>query len=561
MVLQRDSTGVEGLDSLIEGGIPKGFTVVVAGNPGTGKTILASHFLYEGLTKKGENTVYISFSESKEQFYANMERLGMDFKSFEEKAKFVYFDYSSILKEEMKGALDKALATIELTKAKRLVLDSFSAISQAYQNLFDSRIVLQTILGKVIRKDRVTSLLTADVPMGVDTVGSGVEEFVSDGIIYLTQGQNSASPVTLRVLKMRGTVVNKDRHVCIIRRNGAVVYPKQSVTLTFPAPEVRVPSGVYGLDKEVEGGYLRGTVTAVIGASGVGKTTFAFNFIAEGVLNGEPGIFCSLEESVDEIKRSAQRYGFNIKELERKGLKIMSVSAEDQSPDSFIYELTAEMKKMKAKRLVVDTVTSFGHPYEDEMYVISKRLTSLARQNEVTSIFTLLVTQQPGFVVSDLGMSSLFQNMILLKYLEFEGEVKRSLIVLKMRSTQHTQLILEFQIVSNVADHVPGGIKIVGPFNYTGILTGVAHKMPTAFSNSETLISDQQLESRRVRLSEFRKQEETIAENATSEMKRRESDADTSKEDEKSWSTGHSAKKKGKGKKTTKRPGSGNKRK
>jgi circadian clock protein KaiC len=128
MVLQRISTGIPGLDSLIEGGIPRGFIVLVAGNPGTGKTILTSHLLYDGLNA-GESAIYVSFSESKEQFYANVDRIGMDFEEFEEQNKFVFLDSALINKEGMRDALDEVLATIQETNATRIVVDSFSAIS------------------------------------------------------------------------------------------------------------------------------------------------------------------------------------------------------------------------------------------------------------------------------------------------------------------------------------------------------------------------------------------------------------------------------------------------
>lgn len=208
MVLDRISTGISGLDSLIEGGVPKGYTVLVAGNPGSGKTILTSHFLYEGL-KNGESGLYVSFSESKEQFYDNVDRIGMDFKDFERTNKFVFLDFASITKEGMRDALDEVLSTIREINAKRLVIDSFSAISQAYETLIDARIILQTILGKIMRAEGVTSLLISEIPAGRDVIGSGIEEFVADGILRLEQGRDNAIPTTLHVVKMRGTAVNR----------------------------------------------------------------------------------------------------------------------------------------------------------------------------------------------------------------------------------------------------------------------------------------------------------------------------------------------------------------
>ena len=122
---------------------------------------------------------------------------------------------------------------------------------------------------------------------------------------------------------MRGTAVNREPHVCVIGRNGMVLYPKQSLKVTYPASKKRISSGISGLNERIGGGIFQGSTTAIMGSSGVGKTTLAFQFVAEGVKNGEPAIFCSLEESADEIRRMAENYGYDTKELEKKGLTLL----------------------------------------------------------------------------------------------------------------------------------------------------------------------------------------------------------------------------------------------
>ncbi len=493
VVLQRISTGVAGLDSLIEGGIPRGFTVLIAGNPGVGKTILSAHFLYEGL-KNGENCLCASFSESKEQFYDNIERIGMEFRNFEQQKKFAYLDFPSITKDGMRDALDELFATIRGMNVKRLVVDSFSAISQAYASLIDSRIAVQSVLGKITRSEGITTLIIAEVPIGRDVIGLGVEEFVSDGIIRLTHGPDDASPTCLNIVKMRGTSITKESHVFSIGRNGIKLYTKHSLILTYPASEERVPSGVPGLDERIQGGLLRGTTTAIMGSTGVGKTTFAFQFIAKGVAGGEPGLFCSLEETADEIRRMARSFGYDMKDLERRGLEIMAKNAEDQSPDAFISELADEIKKTKATRLAVDSLSPFQHMYSNSTYVTTKRLSSLLRENNITGILTFLTEQQSGLLTSDTGLSSIFQNVIQLRYIELEGSMQRSMIILKMRSTDHDRSILGFDISSSSKlrskDGLPEGpMKVAGPLkDVVGVLTGVAQRVPfkKAFTDKAT---------------------------------------------------------------------------
>lgn len=479
MALERISTGVTGLDALIEGGIPRGFTVLVGGNPGTGKTILTSHFLYEGLTK-GEAVVYVSFSESKTQFYDNFERFGMIFIDFERDKKFAFLDFASITKEGIGDALEQMLDTSRNIGAKRVVIDSFSAILLAFDNVNEARIALHVVLGKMLRAEGITNMLIAEVPVGASGIGSGMEEFVADGIIQLEHGSSDAIPTTLKVVKMRGTSMSRESHVSVIREKGMIVYPKQPLEMIFPVSIDRIRTGIQGLDERVQGGFLKGTITALAGASGAGKTTFGFQFIAGGVLDGQTGIFCSLEESPAELRSMGESLGYDMNELEKKGLHLISWMPENQSPDAFIFELASHIKEIKPSRIVIDGLSAFKHLYTPEMYLIAKRLSNLTRTHNATSIFIILTNQQSGLNVTSFGLSSIFHNIILLRYVEAEAKLKRSMLILKMRASLHDQSILQFSIVSK------GGIKILGTMTeYVGILSGMAQKRYQRYLDTE----------------------------------------------------------------------------
>jgi KaiC/GvpD/RAD55 family RecA-like ATPase len=177
------------------------------------------------IREEKRNALYVSFSESKEQFNDNTGRLGMDFTGHEKNGDFVYLDFASITREGMRDALDEILATIRERNVRRIVADSFSAIAQANDTIIDARIVLQTILGKMMRSEGVTTFLIAEVPFGQSNIGTGIDEFVADGIIHLSHGSDNASPILLSVVKMRGTSINREPHVYTIGRNGGTVYP------------------------------------------------------------------------------------------------------------------------------------------------------------------------------------------------------------------------------------------------------------------------------------------------------------------------------------------------
>lgn len=498
--MERISTGISGLDGLIEGGIPKGFTVLIAGNPGTGKTILTAHFLYDGLTKN-ENAIYVSFSESKEQFFNNTDRFEMDFRKFQNQNKFTFLDVSSFTNEGIQDALEEILATIKATHAKRIVIDSFSAILQSFENLNEARIALHVVLGKMLRAEGVTNMLIAEVPIGTDHIGSGIEEFVADGIINLEHGNDNAIPIIVKIIKMRTTDINRQPHVCVIKKSGMIVFPKQSLQIDYTSYNTRIGTGITGLDERIQGGLLKGTTTAIIGASGVGKTTLGLQFIANGVINGKNGIYCTLEESMDDLQRAAVTYGYKIDELKEKGLHIISRVVENQSPDEFISDLEKQIIKIKPTRIVIDSLSAFEHQYKDQIYIITKMISNLIRKYHLTALFTILTTQSSGFNLTELGISSLFQNIILLRYVEAESKMKRSMLILKMRATRHDESILEFVITDN-------GIRILGTMDaYIDILTGVAKPTYKEFQQEEEEIKLREEEERKRRLTDFKAKE------------------------------------------------------
>jgi circadian clock protein KaiC len=505
MISDRISTGIAGLDALIEGGIPRGFTVLVAGNPGTGKTVLTSHFLYEGL-KKGENSVYVSFGESKKQFYYNLEKFGMKFIDFEKQNKFRFLDFASLTKEGIGDALEEVLDTVRNINASRVVIDSFSAILLAFNNISEARIALHVVLGKMLRAEGVTNLLIAEVPIGARGIGSGMEEFVADGIIQLAHGASNAVPSLVKIVKMRGTAMNREPHVAVIAEKGMIVYPKQSLQILYPTSTDRIRTGIGGLDKKVYGGFLEGTTTALAGASGTGKTTFGLQFLAKAVLEGQKAIFCSLEESPAEIRSMGQSIGYDMSDLEKKGLYLISWVPENQSPDTFIYELASQIDVIGPTLVVIDSLTAFEHLYKQEMYLVTKRLSNLFRTHNITSIFTILTSQRAGLNITTLGLSSVFHNIVLLRYVEAEVELKRSMLILKTRASPHDHSILEFSISSN------GGIKILGSMtDYVGILSGIAQKDYERYIERERKIENREREQRIKRKASFEAHQKRIS--------------------------------------------------
>jgi circadian clock protein KaiC len=243
------------------------------------------------------------------------------------------------------------------------------------------------------------------------------------------------------------------------------------------------------------------------GASGTGKTTFGFQFATQGVLDGESSIFCSLEESPVEIRSMAQSLGFDVSELEKKGLHLLSWIPENQSPDAFISALASQIEAVKPSRIVLDGLSTFEHLYSQEMYLIAKRLVNLIHTHGITSIFTILTDQQSGLNITSFGLSSIFHNIILLRYVEADAQLKRSMLILKMRASSHDQSILQFSILSKA------GLKILGTMGeYQGIMSGIAQKVYQKYLNKEQKIVAKQIAEKEKRNARLKAQQKRIIE-------------------------------------------------
>jgi circadian clock protein KaiC len=256
----------------------------------------------------------------------------------------------------------------------------------------------------------------------------------------------------------------------------------------------------------VGGGFFIGTATVLAGASGSGKTTFGFQFTSQAVLNGKQCMFCSLEDTPDEIRIMAKSLGFDVDDLEKKGLHLLSWTPENQSPDAFISELTEQIEKIRPEFLVIDGLSGFLHLYSKDMYSIAKRLVNLTQSHGITSIFTFLTEQSEGIVVSTHGIFLIFQNILLLRYVEAEAKLTRSMLILKMRASKHDQSILRIAIENKV------GVKITGDMkNYEGILTGVAKKVYQKYLEDEEKIAVKETISRERRQAKLHPHQKKIA--------------------------------------------------
>jgi KaiC/GvpD/RAD55 family RecA-like ATPase len=263
-MIQRASSGDPELDIFLNGGFPKGSLVLVSGNPGTGKTTLCSGFLAAG-AKAGENGIYVSFSENKQSFYENMASLDIDFASLEKAGTFRFLEVFTASKLGMSEITKYILDEIKQSNAKRVVIDSYSVMSQALGSQYESRQLMHTFFSRIMRNMSCTTLVIGEQSTGDLRIGDGSEEFVADGVLNL----RLTVPRELEIRKMRGTRL-KRRSLLFTIDTGFNV-----ATTTLRAPETPkkwksvpdngdlISTGSRDLDKILGGGFPRGTYAVV----------------------------------------------------------------------------------------------------------------------------------------------------------------------------------------------------------------------------------------------------------------------------------------------------------
>jgi circadian clock protein KaiC len=223
--VDRVSSGVGGLDELIEGGFPRGNLILLSGPPGSGKTIFGFQFLYEGIMKRKEAGMMVTFLETKESFYSNFRNLGFDLESLDKTGRFDFMSLVTTKEEGVSHSLNSMLTAITDAKVTLLVIDSFTAMKEAFRDPIEARIVLNTVLGKMVRLLGCTTILI-DERSPEEKVSYGMEAFVADGVINLESFLDH-NEIRRRMLisKMRGTNHSMKYQGVVIGQHGIRLTP------------------------------------------------------------------------------------------------------------------------------------------------------------------------------------------------------------------------------------------------------------------------------------------------------------------------------------------------
>jgi len=469
----RLSLGVSGLDSILAGGVLPERSYLVRGGPGTGKTILGLQYLLAGI-ENDETALYLSFEEPPENIIENAARLGFDVSGVEfldlTPSGELFSDtrpYSIFEPDEVEvGTLTETISeTVDRLQPDRIVLDSVNRMEaltadryQFRQQLISMLEQLTDVGGTVLFTTQPTSEMPDDEL-----------QFLVDGTLELEFGPKGR---TVQITKLRGSSFQSGRHTVRITDTGMVVYPK-----LVPGEYERefvpdtVSSGVVGLDSLLNGGIERGTVTVLSGSTGVGKTTTGTSFAVESATRGERAAVYLFEESTGTFRHRCSGIGMPVDERAADGtLAIEAVEPVTISPDEFAHAVREEVETHGTQFVMIDGISGYRLSMRSDDDDIVTELHSLCRYLKNMGVTTVLLDDVSNITgnteVTSHQISYLADNVIMLRYLEVDSELKKAVGVLKKRASDFERSLRSFEIT---ADGIQIGEKLTG---LRGILSG-----------------------------------------------------------------------------------------
>jgi len=498
--LEKAPTGVQGLDEISGGGLPKGRTTIVCGGPGSGKTMLGLEFLVRGAVQFNEPGVVMAFEESPEEMARNVASLGFDLNALAESKK-LFLDFVRVEPNEieetgeydLEGLFVRLQYAIDAVGAKRVLLDTLEALFSSFANLGILRSEIRRLFGW-LKERGVTTVVTAEKGEGTLT-RHGLEEYVSDCVILLDHRiTEQISTRRMRIVKYRGTRHGADEYPFLIDERGLSVLPLTSLSLDHQVSTERISSGLSDLDEMLEGkGYYRGSTVLVSGTAGSGKTTLAAQFAEAACRRGERCLFIGFEESVSQVSRNVASLGIDLHQWVKKDLLFHRAWRPTQfGMEMHLLRIHQLIQSLKPQTVVVDPITNLiTTSTQREVRSMLMRLIDSLKEMGITALFTALTKGGSNLEGTEENISSLIDSWILLRDVEQNGERNRCLHILKSRGMAHSNQLREFLMTGD-------GIKLLPVYIGAGqVLAGSSRLAQEARDQAEAVARKNEVERKR----------------------------------------------------------------
>ncbi len=469
-------TGIAELDVLLGGGFPKGAIVLLSGSSGSGKTNLSFHWLFEGV-KNNENSVYITLTEPLFKIVENLERMSFYDRDALEQERLKIIDLRRIYEDEGFNPEETICSIEEYVKqanAKRLCIDSITAIAYNLDKKSEIRKFIFE-LGKTLSALGCTTVLISEVGDPDKFSVYGVEEFISDAILRLDQVRvRDELHRIMRIVKVRGRGYRSEDIYFKISDQGFRVFPKLRIPLEYSSTTEKISTGIPVLDEMFHGGIFRGSSTLVAGSTGTGKSLSCLGLIMDGLRNGEPCLYAGFEESRDQLIRNAEGFGWDLGGYEKKGLLVLRcVYPNEMLPEEHLSDIKRIVEENKISRCAVDSLSSISNSFPEDTFLgFTKRLGGYLKTRNVTAFFTSATASLVGTTtLTDVHFSTQTDNILMLRYVEMEGELKKVLNVIKVRGSSHSKVLRRYEITG---EGIVLGESLSG---YEGVMSGLTRKV------------------------------------------------------------------------------------
>jgi circadian clock protein KaiC len=481
----RSRTGIEGLDDVLAGGFIPNRLYLIEGDPGSGKTTLALQYLLEG-RREGERGLYLTLSETKEELIAGARSHGWDLDGIEivemvPQAEELTGDNQLTMyhpsEVELSATTKAVLDAVERTNARRIVFDSLSEMRLLAQSSLRYR--RQILALKQFFAGRNCTVLMLD-----DGTSEGPDlqlQSIAHAVVKLEQlsPDYGAERRRLRVIKFRGTRFRGGYHDFTIAEEGIRVFPRLvSSEHRIDFPFSHLESGVLQLDAMLGGGPDRGTSTLLMGPAGSGKSTVAVQYAVAAARRGEHASVFAFDESAATATTRSKALGMGFQLGTGPGtLAIRQVNAAELSPGEFVHLVRMSVERDQATVVVIDSLNGYLNAMPEERFLMAQ-LHELLSYLGSRGVCTIVVVAQHGLIGADVAApvdtSYLADTVVLFRYFEQAGAVRKAISVMKKRSGQHQDTIRELRLGA-------GGIELSEPLlRYHGVLTGALTITPAA---------------------------------------------------------------------------------